>query len=75
MDKLKSWQSWEDLEMRKVMMIDPPSGWQYGWPKPLPAAWKEPRFDLRKWFLDEGYPEKDIDFALKYSRYWSQEIE
>lgn len=74
MDKLKLWQSLEDLGMREFMIIDPPSGWQYGFPRPLPSGWKEPNFDLKKWFLENGYPEKDIDLALKHSRYWPQQI-
>jgi hypothetical protein len=53
-------------------IVDPPSGWQHGYPKALPDNWKEESFDLKQWFLDNGYPEKDIDFALKYSRYWTK---
>ena len=49
-------------------MIDPPSGWMYGFPKELPDGVK----DLRKWLVDNGYPEKDVDFAVKYCRYWEQ---
>lgn len=46
-----------------VTMVDPPSGWRYGFPAPL----KE---DYKQQLLDAGYPEKDIELALKYSRYW-----
>lgn len=54
----------------KVKYIDPPSGWRYGFPKIIP----DDITDLRQWFLDNGYPEKDIDLALKYSRYWFKEV-
>lgn len=46
-----------------VTMVDPPSGWKYGFPAPL----KE---DYKQQLLDAGYPEKDIELALTYSRYW-----
>jgi len=39
--------------MAKVMMCDPPSGWKYGFPKPIP---KEVGEDIRPWLLSEGYP-------------------
>jgi hypothetical protein len=49
-------------------MIDPPGGWRYGFPKPLPDH--TPEFDLRQWLIDNGYPEADVELALKHSRYW-----
>lgn len=52
-----------------IRMIDPPSGWRYGFPKQLPENVK----DLRQWLIDEGYPEKDVDFAMKHCRYWEQD--
>lgn len=75
MVKQKNWHILEDLGMSKITMIDPPSGWQHGWPKPLPDTWQTEKFDLKQWFLDNGYPENDIDLALKYSRYWTVENE
>jgi hypothetical protein len=48
--------------------IDPPSGWRYGFPKVLPDGVT----DLSAWFIKNGYPEKDVELALKYSRYWSE---
>lgn len=60
-----------------TLMFDPPSGWLYGFPKPVPErveralgnkAWKE-------WLADEGYPIEDIPFALKHSRYWRIDAE
>jgi hypothetical protein len=63
--------------MIKVLMIDPPEGWRYGFPKPVHEEFHTlgDDFDLGKWLLDQGYPEKDIELALKYSRYWESEIE
>lgn len=49
-----------------MRIVDPPSGWMYGFPAPLEANYEQ---QLR----DAGYPEKDIPFALQHSRYWDAE--
>lgn len=41
--------------MQKI--IDPPSGWQYGFPKPIPEDVK----DVKQWLIENGYPEKEIN--------------
>jgi hypothetical protein len=61
---------------KMVTMIDPPSGWKYGFPKVLPQrfdTWEE----QRAWLVSEGYPQKEIDACGDhfYSRYWEQEID
>jgi hypothetical protein len=63
--------------MAKVLMIDPPEGWRYGFPKPVHEEFHTLRsdFDLERWLISEGYPEEQIDLALKYSRYWEAESE
>jgi hypothetical protein len=64
-----------ELNKKKtVLMVDPPSGWKYGFPKPLPDPHPE---DMTQWYLDNGYPQKEIDACGKhfYSRYWEQEID
>lgn len=48
--------------MSKTLLVDPPSGWRYGFPAPLEEDYEN---QLRK----AGYPEKDIPLALKHSRY------
>ena len=61
---------------KMVMMIDPPSGWKYGFPKVLPQ-----KFDMweeqRDWLLSEGYPQREIDLCGDhfYCRYWEQEVD
>lgn len=40
-----------------IKIIDPPSGWRYGFPKPIPEDVK----DIKKWLIDNGYPEKEIE--------------
>lgn len=53
-------------------MYDPPSGWQFGFPKPyLPLTPGEPIEDtLRR----DGYPESLMSVA-RYTRFWKQEID
>ena len=58
-------------------MIDPPEGWRYGFPKPVHEEFHMlgNDFDLGRWLINEGYPKKDIELALKYSRYYETEIQ
>ena len=49
----------------KRKMIDPPSGWKYGFPCELKEG--QSYEDLLR---EHGYPEEDIEFAMKYSRQW-----
>ncbi len=47
---------------KTVTMIDPPSGWKYGFPKVLPQrfdTWEE----QRAWLVSEGYPQREIDLV------------
>lgn len=55
-------------------MIDPPSGWKYGFPKPLPQGKDKPT-DINKWLVENGYPQSEIDAMGKYfyCRYWEVE--
>jgi endonuclease YncB( thermonuclease family) len=57
----------------KTLMIDPPSGWKYGFPKPVPKAFFDDGFDLGNWLVACGYPAADVPLAIKYSRYWETE--
>jgi len=46
-----------------VKVVDPPGGWRYNFPAPL-------QDDYEKQLRDHGYPEEEIELALRYSRYW-----
>lgn len=49
------------------IMVDPPSGWRYGFPK-----LKEDT-DTRtteQWLIDEGYPKDQAKFASENCRWW-----
>lgn len=59
--------------IKKITYVDPPSGWKYGFPKPVP----DPRpKDMESWFLSEGYPKELIDQGmLKYCRGWTEGVD
>ena len=62
------------LYLCRMKMIDPPSGWKYGFPKPIP----EDRInDQLVWLVEEGYPQKEIDNLGEYffCRTWEQPAE
>lgn len=50
--------------------IDPPSGWQYGFPKMWDSE-KDSR-DVLAWIVENGYPQKLIDKLGDnfYTRQW-----
>lgn len=52
-----------------VTIIDPPSGHLYGFPRALDLHDGE---TIRQWLVRNGYPEHELDFAMKYLRSWTQ---
>lgn len=58
---------------KTVRMIDPPSGWKYGFPKVLPEGVE----DAMVWLLENGYPQAEVDACGKhfYCRHWNEEID
>ena len=56
----------------KVIMMDPPGGWRYGFPKPyLPNRGE----NFIQWLIREGYPPDECEWAMKYMRSWEAEID
>ena len=53
------------------ILIDPPSGWMYGFPKLLPNPQPE---NVREWLVENGYPRKEMDSYGEhfYCRYIEQ---
>ena len=51
----------------KMLMVDPPSGWVYGFPKRMPADTR----DVGQWLIDNGYPSEKVVFALSHLRMWA----
>ena len=41
------------------IMIDPPSGWRYGFPKAYDRTTDGD--DMVTWLVQEGYPQREID--------------
>ena len=56
--------------MSKRLIVDPPSGWRYGFPCELPEG-----KDYVELLREHNYPEKDIELALKYTRQWEEDDE
>jgi hypothetical protein len=56
----------------KDLMIDPPSGWQYGFPKVIPANHLN---RVNDWLVENGYPRELIEsFGDRfYYRCWDVE--
>jgi hypothetical protein len=75
--------------MKKITICDPPSGWQYDFPRPIPqevldemelqrahsSASAEKVF--KTWLVSCGYPQSLIESFGEhfYCRYWEQEDE
>ena len=59
---------------KTVLMIDPPSGWKYGFPMALPYPKPE---NTIAWLVEQGYPQAEIDSYGQYfyCRYWETEME
>lgn len=51
--------------LEQVKMIDPPSGWRYGFPKEIPEFVP----DVNAWLIENGYPKKFIDDLGEYFHY------
>lgn len=63
-----------EVKKKTVLMVDPPSGWRYGFPMPVP----DPRPDnMIEWLKEMGYPQKEIDACGNYfyCRYWETEVD
>ena len=55
--------------MARVLIVDPPEGWMYGFPKI--NDWKSEEETREEWFLRNGYPQRLINQGmLKYCRFW-----
>lgn len=55
------------------MWVDPPQGWRYGFPKPIPDDVK----DHRHWLIEHGYPKEIMDKLGEhfYCRYWYEVVD
>ena len=54
-----------------MLIIDPPYGWQYGFPKQIPTN----KLDIvNEWLVEQGYPQQLIDELGEHfnCRYWEK---
>lgn len=58
-----------------MLYCDPPSGWRYGFPKPVPIEMQNASREVfHEWLVKNGYPQKEIDSLGEhfYIRYWEE---
>lgn len=54
-----------------TFMVDPPSGWKYGFPQLFDSS----KSTYRDFLRNNGYPTQHIDFAIRHTRCWLPELE
>jgi hypothetical protein len=59
--------------MNRMVWIDPPDGWRWGFPKKTWLSTVQNETLFRIWLAENNYPNYDIDFAMKWYRYWNVE--
>ncbi len=59
----------------KIVYIDPPEGWKYGFPKAIPEDKLKGISRISDWLVEEGYPKSVIDNygAHFFYRTWQEE--
>lgn len=63
-----------DKQTEMIVLIDPPSGWRYGFPKVLPPNMTIE--EILRWVVDSGYPQSEVDRGMmKHCRYIYMEAE
>lgn len=51
------------------LMIDPPEGWRYGFPKVIPP---EHQHRTLEWLVEQGYPNELLERTMMRIRYWNE---
>jgi hypothetical protein len=59
-----------NLEVKGKFYVDPPCGWQYGFPAPYD---EKKDGSLQDFFLSKGYPKKDVKWASENCRMWYED--
>jgi len=59
-----------NIEVKGKFYVDPPSGWQYGFPAPYD---EKKDGSLQDFFLSKGYPKKDVKWASENCRSWYED--
>lgn len=56
-----------NVEVKGKFYVDPPSGWQYGFPAVYDAS---KHGTIQEFLIAKGYPKKDVKWAAKNCRSW-----
>lgn len=69
---MSEWKQLEfDFEDKTRLIVDPPSGWRYG----FPCEWDKKNFpDYEDFLRSKGYPEDLMNIAMSASFMWIEEI-
>ena len=51
---------------QKLILIDPPSGWRFGFPKAVTQEQYKEITSLKEWCIENGYPKKEADSYGKW---------
>jgi len=50
------------MKTESKLVVDPPEGWRYGFPKVVPEGYMKMSWDdKKKWYMEQGYPKSKID--------------
>lgn len=80
-DLLGNWNIIRMKTKKLVTMCDPPGGWKYGFPKPMPVDNFPSQEAFHAWLISRYYPQEEIQYWLdsEYKsvpcKFWQQEIE
>ena len=59
-----------NVEVKGKFYVDPPSGWQYGFPAPYDQS-KDGT--IEEFLIAKGYPKKDVKWASENCRMWYED--
>lgn len=76
--KMPLLESLQTIMKTQLWIVDPPSGWRYGFPKPLTMPFEDVKDDEKfiAWLLANGYPQGAIDDGMhRHTRMWAKEFD
>jgi hypothetical protein len=63
------------MNQEKLISIDPPSGWKYGFPKTVTESEFSEIDNLKEWCIEQGYPAAEADSFGEYFLVITTEME